>query len=340
MASSSGGGDFVRGDESPELIANRARFGVSPDAGPQPDPYTHGVWAGEWRCPERGRCVFTVPVLNEWPPSNRGAGGGVSGTILAGLVDMAGVKVVQSLARQGESLHGTAELSISYMRVASGDVITATAQVLRKGKTMCFVDVEIADSQGRLACKGRIAYALSQPEDGSSTADSPFLHDDAWLRPTPFEHPEFSADVGVKERGHVRLRMHIDPAWLEAGLGGVPGDAARTASRLTKAGGLKGTILAALLDQATSGGGASGAVGTLARRGDVMNGHVELNLSYVRPAAGRYIDANAVVTRYGKGLAFAECTFTDDEGRTVANGRVVYSIGKAADDGSHLRAKV
>ena len=69
-----------------------------------------------------------------------------------------------------------------------------------------------------------------------------------------------------------------------------------------------------------------------------MNGHVELNLSYVRPAAGRYIDANAVVTRYGKGLAFAECTFTDDEGRTVANGRVVYSIGKGA--GSHLRAKV
>ena len=156
-------------------------------------PWTHGSWAGTHEIPERGQCRFTVPIEKDWPGSNRGAGGGVSGTILAGLVDMAAVKAAQSLWRQGEVYAGTVELNISYIRVAAGAHITVDATVLRKGRTMCFVDVDIRDDEERLVAKGRIAYSLSQPEDGSSTAEAPYFHPDSWLEKTPFEHARSQA---------------------------------------------------------------------------------------------------------------------------------------------------
>ena len=303
------------------------RRGDRPWAEEQRDaPWTHGSWAGDHEIPERGQCRFTVPIRSDWPGSNRGAGGGVSGTILAGLVDMAAVKAAQSLWRQGEVYNGTVELNISYIRVATGVYITVDATVLRKGRTMCFVDVDIKDDHERLVAKGRIAYSLSQPEDGSSTADAPFFHPDSFLEKMPFEHADFSADVNFDEPGHCNYRCTIDPEWQRGGLlAGEAGTPARTAARLTQRGGLKGTILAALTDVSTV-----SAVGTVIEEGEVMQGTVELSISYIRPAAGSCIDATAKVTRKGKGVAFAECTLTDDQERTVASGRIVYSIGRVA----------
>ena len=49
-----------------------------------------------------------------------------------------------------------------------------------------------------------------------------------------------------------------------------------------------------------------------------------------RPAAGAWVDATANVTRKGKAVAFADCALTDDQGRTVASGSIVYSIGQTA----------
>ena len=137
---------------------------------------------------------------------------------------------------------------------------------------------------------------------------------------------DFSADISVAEPGHCNYRCTIDPEWQRGGLfAGEAGTPARTAARLTQRGGLKGTILAALTDVSTV-----SAVGTVTEKGEQMQGTVELSISYVRPAAGRYIDATATVTRKGKGVAFAECTLTDDQHRTVASGRIVYSIGRVA----------
>ena len=42
------------------------------------------------------------------------------------------------------------------------------------------------------------------------------------------------------------------------------------------------------------------------------------------------MDATANVTRKGKAVAFADCALTDDQGRTVASGSIVYSIGRSA----------
>ena len=47
----------------------------------------------------RGGVWCPAPGGGDSRAGGRGAGGGVSGTILAGLVDLAGVKAVQSVAR-------------------------------------------------------------------------------------------------------------------------------------------------------------------------------------------------------------------------------------------------
>ena len=250
--------------------------------------------------------------------------------------------------REGEILNGTVELNISYIRVAAGATVTATATVIRKGRTMCFAAVDLTDDQGRTVARGRITYGLAQPADGSSTADAPYLHGDEWLATTPFEHADFSAEISSGRPGHCRYRCALDPDWKHGGIDAPPGSAARTASRLTKRGGLKGTILAALVDVSCV-----SAVGTTVEKGEVMQGTVDLTISCapqprlassscsqlnksalcgadIRPAAGAWVDATANVTRKGKAVAFADCALTDDQGRTVASGSIVYSIGQTA----------
>ena len=64
--------------------------------------------------------------------------------------------------REGEILNGTVELNISYIRVAAGATVTATATAIRKGRTMCFAAVDLTDDQGRTVARGRITYGLAQ----------------------------------------------------------------------------------------------------------------------------------------------------------------------------------
>ena len=77
--------------------------------------------------------------------------------------------------------------------------------------------------------------------------------------------------------GHCCYRCTLDPDWKHGGTDAPPGSAARTASRLTKRGGLKGTILAALVDVSCV-----SAVGTTVEKGEAMQGTVDLTISCAR----------------------------------------------------------
>ena len=70
---------------------------------------------------------------------------------------------------------------------------------------------------------------------------------------------------------------------------------------------------------------------TEVRKGEVMNGTVELSLSFIRPAigAGNTVDIAATVRKKGTAVAFADCDLTDGHGRAVGSGRIVYAIGAA-----------
>lgn len=89
-----------------------------------------------------------------------GIGGSVHGGILATMVDVAMLIAVFSDMRKGEEPAGTADLSISYMRPAHGNVIFADANVIKRGRQLAVVEVDITDEDEKLCARGRVLYAF------------------------------------------------------------------------------------------------------------------------------------------------------------------------------------
>ena len=90
----------------------------------------------------------------------RGIGGSVHEGVLAAMVDIAMLRAVIADLRPDDQLAGTADLNITYMRPAHGPTVDAEATVLRKGRQLAVVEVEIFDAQRRLCAKGRVLYAF------------------------------------------------------------------------------------------------------------------------------------------------------------------------------------
>jgi uncharacterized protein (TIGR00369 family) len=62
------------------------------------------------------------------------------------------------------------------------------------------------------------------------------------------------------------------------------------------------------------------------RPDDQPAGTADLNVTYLRPAHGPYVDAEATVLRRGRQLAVIEVSISDAEGRLCAKGRVLYAF--------------
>ena len=110
---------------------------------------------------DRGRAVFELPL---GPGVAGGVAGGAHGGVLATLADIAVVTAVLSSCRTGEQMRGTAELNISYLRPAIGKVLRATANVIKKGRTLAVGDVDIHNDEGALVAKSRVTYALGKDD--------------------------------------------------------------------------------------------------------------------------------------------------------------------------------
>ena len=89
-----------------------------------------------------------------------GVAGSVHGGVISALVDIATLSAVASIVQPGEQMAGTAELSVSYLRPALGEAVFADARVLKKGRTLAVIDVDITNPDGTLVAKGRVSYAL------------------------------------------------------------------------------------------------------------------------------------------------------------------------------------
>jgi acyl-CoA thioesterase len=59
---------------------------------------------------------------------------------------------------------------------------------------------------------------------------------------------------------------------------------------------------------------------------DEAAGTADLNITYLRPALGRRIYAEATVVKKGRSLAMTEVSITDEQGRLCAKGRTLYAI--------------
>jgi uncharacterized protein (TIGR00369 family) len=97
-------------------------------------------------------------VIGEGTPT--GIGGSVNGGVLATMLDMAAVAAVFTNLREGSQPAGTADLQITYLRQAHGAFLDAEATVVKRGRQLCTVQVDIKNPDGELCTTGRVLYAL------------------------------------------------------------------------------------------------------------------------------------------------------------------------------------
>ena len=99
-------------------------------------------------------------LLKKTSSTQGGIGGSVHGGVLAAMVDIVMLVAIFSESREGEVPAGTAELGITYLRQAQGENIYAEGRVIKRGRQLSLVEVDISDDEGRLCAKGRTLYAF------------------------------------------------------------------------------------------------------------------------------------------------------------------------------------
>ncbi|MCP5066550.1 MAG: PaaI family thioesterase [bacterium] len=120
------------------------------------------------RSPGLARICLTMT-----PDTPQGIGGSVHGGVLASMVDIAMLAAVFADLRPGQMPAGTADLGITYLRQAHGEKIFAEAHVVKHGRQLASIEVEISDSKGTLCAKGRVLYAFRTQGAESQASPKP-----------------------------------------------------------------------------------------------------------------------------------------------------------------------
>jgi uncharacterized protein (TIGR00369 family) len=85
----------------------------------------------------------------------------VHGGAVGSLIDTAAMASAWSAPELPENIRGTTVgLSIQYLAAARGRELVADARVIRRGKSLCYCEVDVVDSDGVLVAKGLVTYKL------------------------------------------------------------------------------------------------------------------------------------------------------------------------------------
>jgi len=98
-----------------------------------------------------GRAILECDVVE----AVRNRLGTLHGGVIATLVDDAGTEAISSADVEGRT-GVTTDLCVSYFAAARAGTVTACAHVLKTGRTMAFVSVDVLDASGRLLAQGRM----------------------------------------------------------------------------------------------------------------------------------------------------------------------------------------
>jgi uncharacterized protein (TIGR00369 family) len=89
------------------------------------------------------------------------AGTTVHGGAVASLIDTAGMAAAWSGGEVPDRLRGsTVGLTVSYLAPADGEDLQASATVLRRGRSIVHVDVDVRTASGTAVAKGLVTYKL------------------------------------------------------------------------------------------------------------------------------------------------------------------------------------
>ncbi|MBO0781578.1 MAG: PaaI family thioesterase [Ktedonobacteraceae bacterium] len=85
----------------------------------------------------------------------------VHGGAIASLIDVAAAAAAWSDDTIPESMRGsTVSLNVAYLAPAERQDLRATARVLRRGRSLVYLDVEVQTSSGSPVAKGLVTYKL------------------------------------------------------------------------------------------------------------------------------------------------------------------------------------
>ncbi len=85
----------------------------------------------------------------------------VHGGAISSLIDSAATAAAWSGAEASSGTRGaTVALTVNFIAAARGRDVTATARVVRRGQSLIFCEVDVADTGGRLVAKGLVTYKL------------------------------------------------------------------------------------------------------------------------------------------------------------------------------------
>ena len=104
-----------------------------------------------------GAATLTLPFVQ----SLATIGTIVHGGAIAALIDTTAMGAAWSDAPRPETPRGTTVgLTVSYLAAANGEDLEATARVLRRGRTLVYLDVDVRAASGAAIAKGLVTYKI------------------------------------------------------------------------------------------------------------------------------------------------------------------------------------
>ena len=106
------------------------------------------------------------------PPDDlRNPNGAVNGGVLSSFIDQTGGLTVAGTIRDSETA-ATIELGIHFLRAAKRTPLTATAHVVRRGRSFMFLSIEVEDDHGQACLNATGTWAVGR---GSGLPDDPAI---------------------------------------------------------------------------------------------------------------------------------------------------------------------
>ena len=104
-----------------------------------------------------GQATLTLPFVN----SLITIGTIVHGGAIASLIDTAATIAAWSDAEMPSKVRGTTvNLTVAYLAAAEREDLQATASVLRRGRSLVYLDVEVRGTSGNMVAKGLVTYKI------------------------------------------------------------------------------------------------------------------------------------------------------------------------------------
>ncbi len=246
---------------------------------------------------------------------NSNPGGALHGGVAASVVDVAAALAGRAGAEDRAGVeHAVVDLAVTYLAAAINEDIAAEARVLRRGKELAFVEVDVRTPGGKGIARGLVTHRSGDP----GPPERQLIRD-----------PEGALEASAELPGFVRF-FTAAPFMARLGIQGLRAEEGAALSALPwreanagAGGALHGGAVAALID--TTGAMASWSLVPLDPRNKAST--PALHVTHHSPARDEAVVAEATTLRRNDELFANEVTVRGAvSGRLVATGTVLYRI--------------